>query len=92
MVYQIKCKDCEKVYIGETRLTMEKRMGQLKKDVQSGRTYSAIDKNVLELARKMNWEKTICLDREKRTPTPRKLLEWCQIRANRPIGSLHELK
>ena len=34
IIYKIKCKDCEKTYIGETKLKIEKRAGQHKKDVQ----------------------------------------------------------
>ena len=38
VVYKVKCKDCDKIYIGETTFKMKKRIDQHKKDVQFGRT------------------------------------------------------
>jgi len=33
IVYEINCKDCDKVNIGETKFKLQKRIGQHKKDV-----------------------------------------------------------
>ena len=57
-VYQINGKDCDKVYIGETKFKIEKRIGQHKKDVQFRRENSAVVKYVLELGHEINWEGT----------------------------------
>ena len=47
-VYQISCQDCEKIYIGETKFTMRKRIEQHKKDVKFGRMNNTIAKHVEE--------------------------------------------
>ena len=83
-VYQINSKDCDKVYIGETKFKIEKRIGQHKKDVQFRGENSAVVKHVLELGNEIDWEGTKCLQKEKRT-IPRKVLEGCHIRGNRKI-------
>jgi GIY-YIG catalytic domain. len=31
VVYKVKCKDCDKIYIGETKFKMKKRIDQHKK-------------------------------------------------------------
>ena len=48
-VYQINCQECDKMYIGETKFKIGKRMGQHKKDIQFRRENSAVVRHVLEL-------------------------------------------
>ena len=73
MVYKVKCKDCDKIYIGETKFKMMKRTDQRKKDVQFGRTInSAIARHTEQLEHEMDWANTECLEKEKRL-IPRKI-------------------
>ena len=66
VIYQVNCKDCEKIYIGETKFTMEKRIGQYKMDLKFGRTSNkAIARQVGEYNHQIDWEKAICLEKEK---------------------------
>ena len=57
-IYQISCEDCEKIYIGETKFTLRKRMEQHKKEVKFGRTSNAIAKHVEESKCQIDWDKT----------------------------------
>ena len=48
-MYRVNCKDCEKIYIGETKFKMGNRMKQHKKDVEFKRiNNNAIAKHVEE--------------------------------------------
>ena len=48
VVHQVSCKDCEKIFIGETKFTMRKTIEQHKKDVKFGRMNNTIAKHVEE--------------------------------------------
>jgi GIY-YIG catalytic domain. len=83
-VYKIECKDCYKIYIGETKFNIEKRIKQHMKEVEYKRTNNAIAKHVIETGHTINWHNTKWMEKEKRT-IPRKLFEGCYIRNNRNI-------
>ena len=77
VVYKVECKDCDKIYIGETKFNMKK------KDVQFRKTLSsAVARHVEQCEHKMDWGSLECLENEKRT-IPRKILESTHMRANR---------
>ena len=57
VIYQVNCKDCEKIYIGETKFAMKKRIEQHKKDVNFGRTNNMIAKHVKNSNDQIDWEK-----------------------------------
>ena len=59
----------------ETKLTIEKRIKQHKKDVEFERVESnAIAKHVKEKGHKIEWDKAVVLEKEKRM-FPRKIIE-----------------
>ena len=81
-VYQINCKDCAKIYIGETKFKIGKRIGQQKKYIQFSRENSAVVRHSLELGHQIDWEVITYLEKEK-IKIPRKIIEGCHIRGNR---------
>ena len=60
-VYQINCKECDKIYIGETKFKIGKRMGQHKKDIQFRRENRVVVRHVLELVHQIDWQGIKCL-------------------------------
>ena len=79
VVYKVNCKSCEKIYIGETRFEMKKRIEEHKKDVKFRRIgNSAME----EFNHEIDWDKAICLEKEKRL-FPRKILESAYIKENK---------
>ena len=77
-VYQINCKDCETIHIGETQFKIGKRIGQHKKDIQYRRENSAVVKHVLELGHQIDWDTIECLEKEK-IKIPRRIIEGCHL-------------
>ena len=76
VVYKVNCKNCEKIYIGETRFEMKKTIEEHKKDVKFRRIgNSAME----EFNHEIDWDKAICLEKEKRL-FPRKILESAYIK------------
>ena len=67
VVYKIKCRNCDMIYIGETKFKMEKRIQQHKKDVEYGRTEnSAIARHAEQFKHEIDWTNAECLETEKR--------------------------
>ena len=61
------CKDCEKIYIGETKFRMSKRIKQHKRDVEFGRSNSnAIARDIEEHNHQIHWDNAVCLEKEKK--------------------------
>ena len=60
VIYQIECKDCQNIYIGETKFKVQKRIGQHKKDVQYIRENSAVVNHVMEQKHTLDWERVTC--------------------------------
>ena len=60
----------------------EKKRIKHKKDVKFGRTNNAIAKHVGEYDHRIDWEKIICLEKEKRLYSS-KILESAYIKENR---------
>ena len=70
-------------YIGEIKFTMEKRVQQIKKDVEYSRTAnSAIARHTEQLKHEIDWTNVECLETEKRL-FPQKIIENAFIKANR---------
>ena len=84
VLYQISRKDCEKIYIGETKFTVRKRIEQNMKDVKFGRTNNSIANHGEESSRQIDRDKTICLGGKKRL-YPWKILESAHIKENRRV-------
>jgi GIY-YIG catalytic domain. len=83
VVYRVSCKNCNKIYIGETKFKMKKRIEEHKKYVEYERiSNSAIARHVGEFNHENDWEKTIRLEREK-ILFPRKILESVSIKENK---------
>ena len=58
VLYKVNCKDCENMYIGETKFRMRKRIEQHKKDVEfRNMSSSAIARHVDEYKHEMDWDK-----------------------------------
>ena len=66
VVYKIKCKDCDMVYIGETGKKLMERIKQHKDDVRLRRESNAVYKHVRETGHEIDWERIEGLEREKR--------------------------
>ena len=81
MVYKVKCKNCEKIYIGESKFRMMKRIRQHKKDVQFRRTSCAIARHVEQFKHEIDWGSVECI--EKKKIVPKKSLQSAHIRANK---------
>ena len=75
--YQVKCMDCDKVYIQETKFKIKKESG-------STQERRAVQKHLLQLGDEIDKGGTKCLEKEKIT-IPRKKLEGCHIIGNRKI-------
>ena len=83
VVYKVNCKNCENIYIGETRFKMKKRIEEHKKVVGVRRiSNSAMARHVEEFDHEIDWEKTIGLEKEK-ILFPRKILESAYIKENK---------
>ena len=80
-MYQIECKDCEKIYIGDTKFKVQKIVDQHKKDVQRIKENSVEVNHVMEQKHTFDWERVTCLEKETRK-IPKKIIEGCYIRAN----------
>ena len=61
------CKECDTIYIGETKFKIGKRMGQHKKYIQFRRENSAVVRHVLELGHQIDWQVIKCLEKVKNT-------------------------
>ena len=64
-VYQIPCKDCEKIYIGETSQWFDERESQHKCTVSNKDTTNGIAQHVYETSHIINWEKAELIDSHK---------------------------
>jgi hypothetical protein len=56
VIYEIKCRGCERTYIVQTKFIMEKRKKQHMQDVRFGREYNAEAKHVRETGHEIKWE------------------------------------
>ena len=64
-VYQIPCKDCKKIYIGETSQWFDERESQHKRAVSNKDTTNGIAQHVYETSHIINWEKAELIDSHK---------------------------
>ena len=55
--YQIPCKDCEKIYIGETSQWFDERESQHKRAASNKHTTNGIAQHVYETSHIINWER-----------------------------------
>ena len=56
VVYRIPCLDCETVYIGETRRTLQKRLVEHKYAVKKGDRKNGIAVHAWDKEHRINWE------------------------------------
>ena len=56
VVYEIPCQDCEKVYIGETGRSLQKRMMEHKAAVRRGDRNNGIAVHAWDEDHRINWE------------------------------------
>ena len=82
-VYQIPCKDCEKIYIGETSQWFDERESQHKCAVSNKDTTNGIAQHVYETSHIINWEKAELIDSHKYQRN-RKIKEAIYINAFAP--------
>ena len=82
-VYQIPCKDCEKIYIGETSQWFDERESQHKRAVSNKDTTNGIAQHVYETSHIINWEKAELIDSHKYQRN-RKIKEAIYINAFAP--------
>ena len=64
VVYKIPCKDCEKVYIGETGRNLQKRMAEHKGAVRRGDTSNGVPVHAWRHQHRVNWEEASVLVQE----------------------------
>ena len=90
-VYQIKCSDCPKSYIGQT----ERQLGQRVKEHQStapSRNPSAVSEHHSDTRHSIDWDNIKILNREDRL-YPRQVREAIQIRRHAPkLNRDHDLE
>jgi hypothetical protein len=68
-IVKVNSKDCEKIYIEETKFRTKRRTEQHTKDVEFGRSNSnAIPRHVEEHNHKIDWDNAMCLEKEKNIP------------------------
>jgi hypothetical protein len=82
VIYKVKCKDCEKVYVGETKKTLDERLKQHKDDVRLMRENNAIFRHVFEFSHMIDWEGATILEQEER----RLVRKWKEARRIRDEG------
>ena len=64
LIYKIECKNCDKVYIGQTHRYLEKRIKEHKSNINSENP-SVINEHVKTNNHFMNWDEVKILDKEK---------------------------
>ena len=55
LVYEVNCKECEKVYIGETGRCIKNRLVEHKADIRGAKDKNAIVRHVLEWDHEVDW-------------------------------------
>jgi hypothetical protein len=83
VVYKIKCKDCEMMYIGETKKKMEERLKQHKDDVRLKRNTNAIFKHIEDTGHTVDWDTAEIIEQESR----KVVRKWKEARKIKEIGS-----
>jgi hypothetical protein len=56
IVYEVPCKDCDKVYVGETKRTMKVRLSEHRQAVRKGDSRNGIAVHVQTTEHGINWE------------------------------------
>ena len=93
MVYRIHCKDCPKVYVGQTGRTLVHRLKEHQRSLTiSNLTQSAVAEHTAQQSHDIDWESATVMDVEKQFHW-RGILEswyiWSETRAmNRNEGNL----
>lgn len=75
LVYCIGCKDCNKVYVGETARCLKSRVREHKGDVKVGKEKNAIAKHVGDFEHDVNWDDVVLLEKGVRDWYKRRVLE-----------------
>ena len=82
VIYSIKCKDCDSLYIGESGRKLEKRLAEHKSKAASSK--SAIREHIeRSKGHNIDWDNVKVLEREPKD-FPRKILEAIHIRTLNP--------
>ena len=82
-IYHIPCKDCEKPYVGETKVRLKKRLGQHKGSCKAMDMKNGPAHHMWELNHQIDWESTSIIDQEKQY-SQRKIKEALYINAMNP--------
>jgi hypothetical protein len=82
VVYQVPCRECDKVYIGETKKRINDRLKQHKDDVRLRRENNAIFKHVKDTDHKVNWEGAKVIEQESRMI----IRKWKEARRIREVA------
>jgi hypothetical protein len=83
VVYKVKCKDCEMMYIGETKKKMEERLKEHKDDVRLRRDTNAIFKHIEDTGHTIDWEGAEVIQQESR----KLVRKWKESRRIKEVGN-----
>jgi hypothetical protein len=78
VIYQIECQTCNRLYIGETARSLDKRLDEHRKT-----TTSAVNEHVKDTGHKIDWEGVKVIGKEDNW-AKRKIKEAIAIRKNKP--------
>ena len=83
VVYEIQCaeKNCQKVYIGQTKRSLDTRINEHKRSIEQEKTTTALSQNMLENKHTPDFDNIRILEREKRL-SKRLMLESLHIKKN----------
>lgn len=81
VVYQIPCKECNRIYIGTTKRKLAVRLSEHEADIRRRRTTTALSQHMTDNDHMADFENVKILDKENRTST-RYTLEGLRIQQN----------
>ena len=87
VIYEVPCKDCPCVYIGETGRTLEKRLSEHKTAVKKNDTKNGIAVHAWTNQHQVNWE-AASVKQEERSYWRRRVLEALHIHRQHQTSNL----
>jgi len=80
VVYKIACKDCDQVYIGQTKRHLETRVKEHRNNIRNpSGNFSVVTNHRISLNHEFDWDKTCILHKE-RNRKKREIAEMCFIK------------
>lgn len=92
LIYKIPCSDCNKVYIGETKQYLHKRIYQHKYDIKKDPSlYTSLTKHRVESNHNIDFDKTSIISLQK-NPQKRLILEMIHISNNNTMNTKNDVQ